>query len=103
MKTVYRDENNVVLYENSVERKPCINGEIKSLELTVKLYFCHDVNMKFLVVVTPPYIYQYVMNVTYVIYIMYVLYLMYVMCVMYAMYVMNFMYVMYGIYVMYSF
>ena len=32
---VYQDENNVVLDENSVERKPCINIEIKSLELTI--------------------------------------------------------------------
>ena len=35
MKTVYQDENNVVLYENNVEWKPCINREIKSLELTI--------------------------------------------------------------------
>ena len=35
MKTVYQDENNVVLDENSVERKPCINRESKSLELTI--------------------------------------------------------------------
>ena len=35
MKTVYQDENNVVLDENSVEWKPCINREIKSLELTI--------------------------------------------------------------------
>ena len=34
MKTVYQDENNVVLVENSVEWKPCINRESKSLELT---------------------------------------------------------------------
>ena len=31
MKTVYQDENNVVLDENSVELKPCINRESKSL------------------------------------------------------------------------
>ena len=31
--TVYKDENNVVLVENSVEWKPCINRESKSLEL----------------------------------------------------------------------
>ena len=49
---------NVVLDENSVEIKPCINRESKSLELTIKLYSFHDINMKFLVVVTPPYIYQ---------------------------------------------
>ena len=35
MKTVYQDENNVVLDENSVEWKPCINRESKSLELTI--------------------------------------------------------------------
>ena len=35
MKTVYPDENNVVLDENSVERKPCIDRESKSLELTI--------------------------------------------------------------------
>ena len=53
MKTVYPDENNVVLDENSVERKPCINKESKSDELTIQLYSCHDINMKFLVFVTP--------------------------------------------------
>ena len=58
MKTVYPDENNVVLSEKSVERKPCINRESKSDELTIKLYSCHDINMKFLVVVIPPYIYH---------------------------------------------
>ena len=35
MKTVYQDENNVVLDENSVEWKPCINRESKSNELTI--------------------------------------------------------------------
>ena len=35
MKTVYQYENNVVLDENSVEWKPCINRESKSLELTI--------------------------------------------------------------------
>ena len=35
MKTVYQDENNVVLDENSVEWKPCINRERKSLDLTI--------------------------------------------------------------------
>ena len=58
MKTVYLDENNVVLNENSVERKPCIDRESKIDELTIKLYSYHDINMKFLVVVTPPYMYQ---------------------------------------------
>ena len=58
MKTVYSDEKDVVLDENSVERKPCINRESKSLELTIKLYSCHNTNMKFLVGVTPPSIYQ---------------------------------------------
>ena len=51
-------ENNVVLNENSVDRKPCINRESKSDELTIKLYSCHDINRKFLVVVTPPSIYK---------------------------------------------
>ena len=58
MKTVYQDENNVIIYENSVEWKPCINREIKSLDLTIKLYSCHNIKMKFLVVVTAPSIYQ---------------------------------------------
>ena len=58
MKTIYQYENNFVLYENSIEWKPCINRESKSLELTIKLYSCHNINMKFLVVVTPPYIYH---------------------------------------------
>ena len=58
METVYPDEKNDVLNENSVERKPCINREIKSLELIIQLYGCHDIKMKFLVVVTPPSIYQ---------------------------------------------
>ena len=35
MKTVYQDEKNVVLVENSVELKPCINRESKSLDLTI--------------------------------------------------------------------
>ena len=52
-------ENNIVLNENSVEIKPCINIESKSNELTIKVYSCQDINMKFLVVVTPPSIYQY--------------------------------------------
>ena len=51
-------ENNVVLNEKSVEGKPCINRESKSDSLTVYLYSCHDINMNFLAVVTPPYIYQ---------------------------------------------
>ena len=33
--TVYPDENNVVLDENSVEGKPSIYREIKSLKLTI--------------------------------------------------------------------
>ena len=58
MKTVYPDENNVVLNENSAEIKACIDRGSKSYEITIKLYSCHDINMKFLVVVTPPYIYH---------------------------------------------
>ena len=52
MKTVYPDENNV-------ERKPCINRESKSFDLTIQLYSCNNINMKLLVVVTPQSIYQY--------------------------------------------
>ena len=52
------NENIVVLNEYSVEGKPCINRAIKSDELTIYLYSCNSINMKFLVVVTPPYIYQ---------------------------------------------
>ena len=58
MKTIYPDENNFVLNEISVERKPYINRESNSNGLTIKLYSCHDINMKFLVVVTPPSIYH---------------------------------------------
>ena len=58
MKTVYPDENKDVLDEKSVERKPCINRESNSDELTIYLYSCHDIKMKFLVVVTPLSIYQ---------------------------------------------
>ena len=35
IKTVYQDEKNVVLVENSVKWKPCINRESKSLEITI--------------------------------------------------------------------
>ena len=35
--TVYQYENNVVLVENSVEWKPCINRECKGLKLTTYL------------------------------------------------------------------
>ena len=35
MKTVYQDGNNVVLVENIIEWKPCVNREIKILELTI--------------------------------------------------------------------
>ena len=58
MKIVYPDENNVVLNENSVERKPCINRESKSDDITIKLYSYHDINMMFLVDVATPSIYQ---------------------------------------------
>ena len=57
MKTIYPDENNVVLNENSVEGKPCINRESKSNELTIQLYSCHNITIKLLVVVTPLSIY----------------------------------------------
>ena len=58
MKTVYQDETNVVLDKNSVELKPCTNRESKILDLTINLYSCHNINIKFLVVVTPPSIYH---------------------------------------------
>ena len=58
MKTVYQDENNVVLDENNVEWKTFKIRESKSLDLIIKLYSCHDIDMKFLVVVTPPSIYH---------------------------------------------
>ena len=58
MKTVYPDENKVVLYENSVENNLCINRESNRFELTIYLYSCHYINMKVLVVETPPSIYH---------------------------------------------
>ena len=51
-------ENSVVLNENSDEGKPCINRESKSDELIIQLYSCNNINMKFLVVLTPPSIYK---------------------------------------------
>ena len=32
---LFQNENNVVLNENSIEEKPCINKESRSLKLTV--------------------------------------------------------------------
>ena len=58
MKTIYPDGKNVVLNENSVEVKTCINRESKSNDLTIYLYSCHNINMKFLAVVIPPSIYH---------------------------------------------
>ena len=55
---LFRNENNVVLNEKSVEGKPCMNRESKSLEILIYLYSCYNINMKFLEVVTPPSIYQ---------------------------------------------
>ena len=49
-----QNENNVVLNENSVEGKPCINRESKSDKLTIYLYSCYNINMKLLSVVTSP-------------------------------------------------
>ena len=40
------------------ERKPCINNESKSDELTINLYSCHDINMNSLIVVIPPSIFR---------------------------------------------
>ena len=50
--------NNVFLNEDIVDRKQCINRESKSNGHIIYLYSCHDINMKFLVVVTPPSIYH---------------------------------------------
>ena len=59
MKTVYPDENNVVLNETVLkERKPGKNIESKSNEFTTKLNSRHNINIKVLVFVTPPSIYQ---------------------------------------------
>ena len=41
-----------------MERKTCINREIKRNEITIELYSCHNINMKFLAVVTPPSVYH---------------------------------------------
>ena len=46
-----KHKNNVVLNENSFEGKPCTNRESKRDELTIYLYSCHGINMKFLAVV----------------------------------------------------
>ena len=37
-KFLFQNENNVVLNENSVGLKPCINRESNSLELTIQVY-----------------------------------------------------------------
>ena len=39
---LFQNEKNVVLNENSVEGKPCINRESKILDLTIYLYSCYD-------------------------------------------------------------
>ena len=52
------EENIIVLNENSVDRKPCINRESKRDELANNLYSCHNTNMKFLVVLTLSSIYH---------------------------------------------
>ena len=41
---MFQNKNNIVLNENSVEGKPCINIESKILELTIQLYICYDEN-----------------------------------------------------------
>ena len=64
IKNVYPYENNFVLDEKSVEIKPFINIESQSNDLTIYLYSCDDINMKFLVVVTPPSIYHIYARVT---------------------------------------
>ena len=37
-----QNENNFILNENSVDGKPCINRESKSLEIKIYLYSCYD-------------------------------------------------------------
>ena len=44
LKCLFQNENNVVLNENCVERKPYINRKSKSLEITIQLYSCYDEN-----------------------------------------------------------
>ena len=39
---LFQNENNVVLNENCVEGKPCVNIESKSLELKIYLYSWYD-------------------------------------------------------------
>ena len=39
---LFQNENNVVLNENSIEGKPCINKESKNPEITILLYICYD-------------------------------------------------------------
>ena len=58
MKSVYPDENNVVLNENSIEGKPCINRESESDGITIQLYSFNNININISAVVTPPYIYH---------------------------------------------
>ena len=58
MKIIFPDEKNIVLNENSVEGKPCINIESKSDDLTIQLYSCYDIDMKLLAFVTTLSIYQ---------------------------------------------
>ena len=41
-KCLFHNENNVVLNENSVEGKPCINRESKILAIKIYLYSCYD-------------------------------------------------------------
>ena len=53
-KCLFKNENNVVLNENSIEGKPFINRESRCLDLTISSYSFYDMNMNFLAVVTPP-------------------------------------------------
>ena len=57
-KLYIQNENNVVLNEKSVEEKPCINRESKSLEIKIELYSCYDINMNLQAFLTPPSIYH---------------------------------------------
>ena len=59
---LYIQMKTMLFLMKKIEIKPYINRESKIDELTIKLYSCHNINMKFLVVVTPPYIYQFLIQ-----------------------------------------
>ena len=56
---LFQNKNNVVLNENNVEGKPCINRKLRA-SISQFSYIVVMMNMKLLAIVTPPYIYQYI-------------------------------------------